>query len=201
MLPPRRDPSRRARALILLTGISATLLLSACAPGGAQPTPSGNNYVAGSSALTRIPPSERKPAPVVAGSELGSGKTISSASYLGKVVVLNAWASWCGPCRKEAPELQQASVATAKEAQFLGINSRDYDPANPEAFVRATKVTYPSIYDADGTLLLKFTESMPLSSFPSTLILDRQGRIAVRIVGGITKLTLVGLITDTAAGK
>jgi thiol-disulfide isomerase/thioredoxin len=115
--------------------------------------------------------------------------------------VLNVWGSWCAPCRQEAPELQQASVETAKVAQFLGINSRDYDPAPAEAFVRAKGVTFPSIYDPKGEVLLAFAGTLPLSTFPSTLVLDREGRVAARISGPISKITLVDLIDDVAAGK
>jgi thiol-disulfide isomerase/thioredoxin len=117
------------------------------------------------------------------------------------VLVLNVWGSWCAPCREEAGALQAASVETAKTAQFVGINSRDTAQAPAEAFVRAFKITYPSIYDNDGSVLLHFSGNLPLSTFPSTLIIDPQGRIAVRISGPITKVTLVDLVTDVAAGQ
>ena len=148
-----------------------------------------------------MPPEERKTAPVATGTALGSDQTLSTADYAGKVVVLNVWGSWCAPCRQEAKDLQQASVETAADAQFIGINSRDSDPATAEAFVRAFDVTYPSIYDADGRVLLNFAGNLPLSTFPSTLVIDREGRIAVRISGPISKITLVDLINDVAAGQ
>lgn len=178
------------------------LLVSACTTSGAQPTSSGNGYVgAGSASLTQVPPASRTKAPVAAGPELASGRTLSTADYQGKVVVLNVWGSWCAPCRQEAPDLQQASVETTGKAQFLGINSRDTDPATAKAFVRAHSLTYPSIYDPNGSVLLSFAGELPLSTFPSTLILDAQGRIAVRISGPISKITLVDLIDDIATGK
>ena len=61
--------------------------------------------------------------------------------------MINVWGSWCRPCRKEAPALQAASEETRDIAQFVGINTKDHDPAPAEAFVRANKITYPSIYD------------------------------------------------------
>jgi len=187
----------RAIALTLLA-----LLLSACSTAGAQPSSGGNGYVGtGKGSLTRVPPASRVKAPVAAGTLLGSNTTVSTASYQGKVVVLNVWGSWCPPCRQEAPALQQASVQTARVARFLGINSRDSDPATAQAFVRAKGVTYPSIYDPDGQVLLHFSGTLPLSTFPSTLILDRQGRVAARISGPITKITLVDLVDDVAAGR
>lgn len=178
------------------------LLLGACSTSGAQPTSGGNGYVGtGRYSITQVPPASRTKAPEAAGSALGTNKQVSTADYLGKVVVLNVWGSWCAPCRKEAPELQQASVQRAKVAQFVGINTRDYDPAPAEAFVRVHQLTYPTIYNPDGSVLLNFSGTLPLSTFPSSLIIDRQGRIAARITGPITKITLLNLIDAVAAGK
>jgi len=190
--------------LRLLTALLALLMLVGCSTTGAdEPVKSSgqNGYVGGVKSLTRVPPADRKKAPVVSGAALGSDQTVATDAYAGKVVVLNVWGSWCTPCRQEAAELQQASVETAGKAQFIGINSRDPDPAPAEAFVRAFKITYPSIYDADGKVLLNFAGNLPLSTFPSTLIIDREGRVAVRISGVITKISLVDLIDDVAAGK
>jgi thiol-disulfide isomerase/thioredoxin len=182
----------------------ATLLLVGCTTTGAdeQTKASGpDGYVGGTKSLTQVPPESRRTAPVAAGIALGSNRTLSTADYAGKVIVLNVWGSWCAPCRQEAGDLQQASVETAKKAQFIGINSRDVDPAPALAFTRAFKVTYPSIYDSNGKVLLNFAGNLPLSTFPSTLIIDNQGRIAVRISGPITRISLVDLIDDVAAGK
>jgi thiol-disulfide isomerase/thioredoxin len=191
---------KRVGAAVVL----ATLVLAGCSSTGAdEPVRSAgqSGYVGGQASLTQVPPGERKKSPAASGTELGSDKTVSTADYAGKVLVLNVWGSWCAPCRKEAPDLQAASVETAKVAQFIGINSRDADPAAAEAFTRAFKVTYPSIYDVDGKVLLNFAGNLPLSTFPSTLIIDKDGGIAVRISGPISKITLVDLINDVAAGK
>jgi thiol-disulfide isomerase/thioredoxin len=182
-------------AAVALTGCSAT--------GADEPTRTGGQagYVGGQKSLTQVPPAARKAAPVVSGTRLGSDRTVSTADFPGKVLVLNVWGSWCNPCREEAPALQAASVKTAGVAQFVGINSRDTGQAPAEAFVRAFKITYPSIYDDDGSVLLNFAGNLPLSTLPSTLIVDKQGRVAVRVAGPITELTLVQLINDVAAGK
>jgi len=188
---------------VVLATVVAVVVTGCTATGADEPTRSAgqDGYVGGQQVLTRVPPGERKQAPVASGTVLGSDRVVSTADYAGKVVVLNVWGSWCAPCRAEAPELQQASLERADKAQFIGINSRDADPAPAEAFVRAFSVTYPSIYDADGKVLLNFAGNLPLSTFPSTLIIDRDGRIAVRISGTITKITLVNLIDDVAAGQ
>ncbi len=183
---------------------AAALLLAGCSnPGADEPVKRAaqNGYVGGQASLTQVPPGQRKKAPVASGVRLGSDQTVSTADFAGKVIVLNVWGSWCAPCRKEAPDLQAASVETAKKAQFIGINSRDNDPAPAEAFTRAHQITYPSIYDPQGRVLLNFAGNLPLSTFPSTLIIDKVGGIAVRISGPISKVSLVDLIDDVAAGK
>jgi len=129
------------------------------------------------------------------------GEKVSLADFRGKVVVVNVWGSWCSPCRKEAPDLQAASVETKKVAQFVGITSKDYDPAPAEAFVRSFKLTYPSIYDPTGKVLLAFAGQLPPSAIPSTMIIDRQGRLAVRVLSGVSKITLVDMINDVANGR
>jgi thiol-disulfide isomerase/thioredoxin len=199
---PRRRPGRRLVGAVAALALAAAL--AGCSATGAdEPTRSSgqDGYVGGQKALTRVPPEQRRAAPVVSGPTLGSDRTLSTADAAGKVLVLNVWGSWCAPCREEAPALQAASVETARIAQFVGINSRDTDPAPAEAFVRAFKITYPSIYDNDGSVLLHFSGNLPLSTFPSTLIVDKQGRVAVRIAGPISKVTLVDLIDDVAKGS
>ena len=118
--------------------------------------------------LTRVPPDQRKELPTISGPALGGSQTISTQDFRGKVVVINVWGSWCPPCRKEAPDLQAASVETKDIAQFVGITSKDYDPAPAEAFVRSFKITYPSIYDPSGKVLLAFAGELPPSAIPST---------------------------------
>jgi thiol-disulfide isomerase/thioredoxin len=191
-------PARVAGALLAIL-----LILAGCTANdpGAPAGGGEQGYPDVGRRLTQIPPDQRRVAPEVSGPALGSGRTVSSTGYRGKVVVLNVWGSWCGPCRKEAPALQAASEQTKGVAQFLGINTKDRSEAPAEAFVRANRVTYPSIYDPDGKTLLAFAGDLPPSAIPSTMILDQQGRLAVRVLGDISQLTLVAMITDVANGK
>jgi thiol-disulfide isomerase/thioredoxin len=180
------------------------LMLVACARTGAdeQTRSAGQaGYPDVPGNLTRVSPDQRKELPTVSGPALGSTESISTQEYRGKVVVINVWGSWCPPCRKEAPDLQAASVETKDRAQFVGITSKDYDPAQAEAFVRAFKITYPSIYDPTGKTLLAFAGQLPPSAIPSTMIIDEQGRLAVRVLGEISKITLVAMVNDVASGK
>lgn len=149
--------------------------------------------------LTRVPPAERKPAPVASGPKLGGGE-ISTADYPGKVIVLNVWGSWCAPCRKEAKDLQRASEKTKGVAQFIGINTRDLDPAPAQAFVRAFGVTYPHLFDPQGEVLLRFAGDLPANAIPTTLVIDKEGRVAARVIGTMSELTLIALIEDIEQG-
>jgi thiol-disulfide isomerase/thioredoxin len=194
----------RRTAVRIAAVLAATLIVVSCARTGAdeQTRSAGQvGYPTVPRNLTRIPPDQRQELPIVSGPALGSNRTISSQDYRGKVVVINVWGSWCPPCRKEAPDLQAASVETKDTAQFIGITSKDYDPAPAEAFVRSFQITYPSIYDPNGKVLLAFAGELPPSAIPSTMIIDRQGRLAVRVLSEVSKITLVDMINDVAAGR
>lgn len=183
-------------AVVLVTGCSAT--------GSDEPTRSANadGYVGAEKSITMIAPDERQPAPAITGEVLGKdGTTIDVTDLTGKVVVLNVWGSWCGPCRAEAPALQQASEATAQRAQFIGLNTKDYDQGPALAFNRAFGITYPSIWDPTGSVLVSLSDTLPPKGIPSTLIIDEQGRVAARIVGTVTETTLIDMISDVADGK
>ena len=194
----------RRTAVRIAAGLAAMVMLAACARTGVdeQSRSAGEvGYPAVARNLTRVPPDQRKELPAVSGPALGTSTTISTQEYRGKVVVINVWGSWCPPCRKEAPDLQAASVETKNVAQFVGITSKDYDPAPAEAFVRSFKITYPSIYDPTGKVLLTFAGELPPSAIPSTMIIDRDGRLAVRVLSEVSKITLVDMINDVADGR
>ncbi|HEX3205998.1 MAG TPA: TlpA disulfide reductase family protein [Propionibacteriaceae bacterium] len=194
----------RRTAVRIAAALAAMLILAACASTGAdeQTRSAGQvGYPEVARNLTRVPPDQRKELPTVSGPALGSNQTISTQDFRGKVVVINVWGSWCPPCRKEAPDLQAASVETKDIAQFVGITSKDYDPAPAEAFVRSFEITYPSIYDPTGKVLLAFAGELPPSAIPTTMIIDRQGRLAVRVLSEVSKITLVDMINDVAEGQ
>lgn len=187
-------------AVISVVVLTAMAGCTADAAGQRSQTGSENGYVGSDQQVTLVPPKERTPAPTISGESVTGSKQISSADYSGQVIVVNVWGSWCPPCRKEAPDLQRAKERTEDVAQFIGIDSRDPGKAAPQAFIRAFDIDYPSIYDPDGSEVVKFTQ-VPPSAIPSTLIIDERGRVAVRILGTISEQTLVDMINDVAAGK
>ena len=132
---------------------------------------------------------ERPPAPALGlavlagGNSLTEGETIDVPDLAGRPVVINFWASWCPPCRNEAPLLEDISRRYADEdVLFLGVDSRDLSD-NARAFIAEFGLTYPSLRDGtDGT-----ERRWQVTGLPETYILDAQGRVAARIVGEITR--------------
>lgn len=148
--------------------------------------------------LDRYPPDERINAPTLEGKTL-EGERFGLSDLEGSVVVLNVWGSWCEPCRAEAPDLVRLAKENASRGvRFVGINTRDR-PAAAKAFVRSFKVPYPSVEDAEGQLLLGFRGIIPTSVVPTTVVIDRQGQVAARIIGPVTYHTLKGLLDDELA--
>ncbi|MFZ1412631.1 MAG: TlpA disulfide reductase family protein [Micropruina sp.] len=180
----------RALLALLVSGV-----LVGC---GSTPSSEGG-FVNGDGSLTMIAPDRRAAAPTIRGETL-EGTPWSSESAQGKVLVYNVWGSWCAPCRKEAPALVAAAKRTADIAVFIGLNTRDLDRAQAQAFVRAFEVDYPNLYDPNARLLLEFGTQLPPSAIPTTLVVDRQGRVAARIIGEVTTPLLAGLVEDVAKG-
>jgi len=131
--------------------------------------------------VTIIPAADREQSLIIAGAA-ADGTELSTAEHAGDIVVVNAWASWCPPCIEELPLLADAAQAYAdKGVTFLGLNSLD-DPIAAASLLGSS--TYRSIDDRDGAILATIP-GVPPRSLPSTVILDRQGRIAVRIIGPV----------------
>jgi thiol-disulfide isomerase/thioredoxin len=178
--------------------------LSACKKDGPATPGDQTGFISGKAsgkgALTVLPVGKRGDPIELAGPKLGGG-TIDLAAYRGKIVLLNVWGSWCGPCRQEAPYLQAAWDQTRGKGDvvFVGINTKEDADGAAEAFERRFGITYPSLVDADGSLLLTFRRTIPPQAIPSTLILDRQGRVAARIIGPSSRGNFVELIDQIRA--
>jgi thiol-disulfide isomerase/thioredoxin len=185
-----RTAAAALAAVLALAGCSGT---SATAEGPS--TPQLKIVDAGENGL--ITPADRPPAPQLSGTTL-EGEPLDVSDYRGQVVVLNFWASWCPPCRAEAPNLVEVAEATKAEGvQFIGVNVKN---AKEEAlaFERKAGVPYPSLHDQPGVLLTRFRELVPQVP-PTTLLLDREGRIAGRFIGGVTTRELLTPVRALAA--
>jgi thiol-disulfide isomerase/thioredoxin len=187
------------RSALLATALVGVLAVTGCTSGSATAegpiTPQLEGVEAGENGL--FPPADRVPAPQLSGTTL-EGEPLDVADYRGQVVVLNFWASWCPPCRAEAPNLLEVAEATkADGVQFIGVNVKN---ARDEAiaFERKQGVTYPSLHDQPGVLLTRFRKLVPQVP-PTTLLLDREGRIAGRFIGGVTTRELLVPVQTLAA--
>ena len=190
-------PLRRRSPALLAAALLGAAALAGCS---SEVGSSGDQgFVSGNGAIRTLPAGDRKAPGPVEGESL-DGKPLSLAALRGKVVVVNVWGSWCGPCRAEAPMLAQAARdLSAKDVVFLGINSRNPERAAPQAFVRRYDVPYPSIYDPDGRTLLAFRGTLPANAIPSTVVIDKQGRVAASVLGEITRTTLDDLVEEVGA--
>lgn len=105
---------------------------------------------------------------------LGAPGQSTLAAYRGHVVVLNFWASWCEPCRAEAPMLERAQPELARHgATVLGVTYRDTTP-DAVSFERRYGLTYPSLRDVDG----KLADAYGTRALPETFVIDPRGRVA-----------------------
>ncbi len=184
--------ARRAGGGFVAGAVTCVLLLAVA---GCSPTTSATGskgYVSGTGAITTFPPAKRQPAPVLQGKDLsGRPITIDPGRSL---AVINVWASWCGPCRAESDDLV-AAARRLHDVPFYGIDIRD-DRSAAQAFVRNAGIHYPSLFDTGGQALLRFHDIVTITSPPTTLVLDRRGRVAAVVSGELTTDTLVGLVHD-----
>ncbi|MFF4020121.1 TlpA family protein disulfide reductase [Streptomyces sp. NPDC001843] len=195
--------STRSRA-ILLSAVAATaaLTLSACGNGGMSGGGGNTNFVTGKNGIDTVPQGKRVAAPDLSGKTV-DGKTLDVADYKGKVVVINVWGSWCPPCRAEANYFAKVSKEyQGKGVQFVGLNTRDSSTTPAVAFEKGHGITYPSLYDPTGKLMLRFKKgTLNPQLIPSTLILDRDGKIAARALQALSEESLLKMLKPVLAEK
>ena len=172
----RRNAARWGAALV-----AAAVLLTGCAGGSNAVSQSGSTYrfVSGTGQGSLIPVADRKTVGVVTGSLLDGG-TFNLASDAGKVVVLNFWATWCGPCTTETPQFDsvfRSYQAKDEPVTFVGIDTKETNRDAPRAFVKDNHISYPIVFDEQGETAIELGK-IPSLSLPFTVLIDKQGRVA-----------------------
>jgi thiol-disulfide isomerase/thioredoxin len=166
-------------------------MLQGC--GFAQGPPRTQDHATDVVGMRMYPVGSRQLAPALAGAGLDGGRVSLRAVGRGYIVFVNVWASWCDPCRTESPLLARSAAAlSARGVRFLGIDETDRTAA-ARAFVRHTGAMYPQLVDPDGKLL-RTLRMLPQRGIPSTLVIDRRGRIAGRVIGPITAANIRAVV-------
>jgi len=165
------------------------------------------NYISGDGAVTEVSADDRTDAVEFRAEDI-DGDTVSSADLRGDVVVLNFWYAGCPPCRAEAEYLNTVHDEFAgQDVAFIGVNVRD-EKGTAEAFERTFGVDYPTVLDQrSGTMQLALSGQIAPNAVPATIVLDKQGRVAARVLGAIdgpgilNTLVRDELRADTTSGK
>ncbi len=188
----------RPRPLLVAPLVALLVALLAAGCGGVGST-GDKGYIDGSGVITLLDAAEREKVGPVEGTTL-DGDEVSLAQYAGKVVVINVWGSWCPPCRSEADDLVVAAEELMPQGViFLGINTRDNSAETALAYERNRKVPYASIFDPGGENLLAFYGTLSPNAIPSTVVIDKEGRVAASVIGEVTSArTLIDLVEDVS---
>lgn len=190
----RRAVASVAAALLALTLVACTSpnddLVDQYQQGG------DTGFISGDGRVQEIPPDQREGAVEFSGTAI-DGSTVTNADYANTVLVLNFWYAQCGPCRAEAPILEDTYQAVEPDgAAFLGVNIYD-GPEQATSFEETYGISYPSLLAKDDAdLKLAFASWTPLQSVPITLVLDAQGRVAARFIGQVQSQSILQTIVS-----
>ena len=187
-----------------LLALMAMVLVAGCSTGDDAVAQGGTfEFVApgGKTDITYDPPSDRgTPGPLSGPDLMDTSRTISLSDFAGKVVVINVWGQWCGPCRSEITELQKVYDTTRDQGvAFLGIDVRDNDIQAPRDFITDRKITFPSIYDPAMRTMIAFGGRYPATVIPSTVVLDREHRVAAVFLRELLAEDLLPVVQRLAA--
>lgn len=170
---------RRGTVLTVLLTLVLPTMLAVAACGRDAPAEVG---------VTTFDAGDRQQLPTISGQTLDSDR-IALPLQDGNIVVLNAWASWCEPCREEMPILADINAQfKASGVSVVGLNVQDTS-TDARRFLDQVGVNFPSIVDPEGSLLATIP-GVPPKAVPSTVILDRNGAVAVRIIGPLDRTVI-----------
>lgn len=197
MSVPIRRP-RRARPVLAGAGVVLALTVAGCTAtvtGGWTESGDRSGYVSGDRSVTTWEAAERTGPVEITGTDM-AGEPVDVTAWQGDVVVLNTWYAACPPCRAEAPDLVALATDYADDGvQVLGINFTD-GAATAQAFERTFEVPYPSVHDADKAAVVALQDVVPPQAVPTTVLLDREGKVAARILGRADPSTLRTLVDE-----
>ncbi|MDT4914860.1 MAG: hypothetical protein QOC66_3988 [Pseudonocardiales bacterium] len=185
----------------VLTLLASLLALSACT--GKDAVDQGGNstfkFRSGTALGNLYPQAERKQAGGFTGNLLDGGTT-SLAQRKGKVVVINFWATWCGPCKTETPQFDSVyRTIKARGVDFLGIDTKDVR-SNAQSFVKTYDITYPMIFDEQGETALRLGQ-LPAAALPFTVLVDKQGKVAAVYIVRLSAKDLTGALDKLLAER
>ena len=198
-----KSPSPWGRRACATTALLLTMFVSSCAAESASTreddlSTDAELFESDGFSVVEISPDDRTD-PVDFEGTTEAGDPVSDEDFAGEVYVVNFWYATCGPCIAEAPMLEQVWQETREQnVGFLGVNVYD-QAATARAFAAENTVTYPSVIDVnDGGVKLAFAQATPIQATPTTLVMDRQGRVSARVIGQLESASILSALVKSA---